>query len=49
MIYARNYLFDVFGTVPGVGNIAMGGYVDPALRVWADLNKLDTSTSPPMT
>ena len=41
MIYARNVLFDQFATVPGVGNIVLGGYVDPALRVWTDLNKLD--------
>jgi HAE1 family hydrophobic/amphiphilic exporter-1 len=41
MIYARNFLYDQFGTVPGVGNIAMGGYVAPALRVWLDLPKLD--------
>jgi multidrug efflux pump subunit AcrB len=40
MIYARNYLYNQFGTVEGVGDIAMGGYVDPALRVWVDLNKL---------
>lgn len=41
MIYARNVLFDQFATLPGVGNIALGGYVDPALRVWVDVNKLD--------
>jgi hydrophobe/amphiphile efflux-1 (HAE1) family protein len=41
MIYARNTLYDELGVVPGVGNIALGGYVDPALRVWADLNKLN--------
>jgi HAE1 family hydrophobic/amphiphilic exporter-1 len=41
MIYARNVLFDQFATLPGVGNIALGGYVDPALRVWVDLKKLD--------
>ncbi|MGZ3698907.1 MAG: efflux RND transporter permease subunit, partial [Bdellovibrionota bacterium] len=40
MIYARNYLYDQFGTVPGVGDIALGGYVDPALRVWVDLKKM---------
>ena len=40
MIYARNYLYDQFGTVPGVGNIGLGGYVDPALRVWVDQDKL---------
>ena len=31
----------VFSTVPGSGNIVLGGYVDPALRVWTDLDKLD--------
>jgi len=41
MIYARNVLFDQFASVPGVGNIALGGYVDPSLRVWVDVNKLD--------
>src|SRR6185312_9367916 len=40
MIYARNYLYDQFSTLEGVGNIALGGYVSPALRVWTDLNKL---------
>lgn len=40
MIYARNTLFNQFATVKGVGDIAMGGYVDPALRVWVDNNKL---------
>ncbi len=41
MIYARNYLYNQFATVPGVGDVAMGGYVDPAIRVWLDLNKLE--------
>ena len=41
MIYARNVLFDQFATVDGVGDIAMGGYVDPTLRIWVDVNKLD--------
>ena len=41
MIFARNYLYDQFGTVPGVSNVVLGGYVDPSLRVWLDLNKLD--------
>jgi hydrophobe/amphiphile efflux-1 (HAE1) family protein len=40
MIYARNYLYDQFATIPGVGDIALGGYVDPALRVWLSLDKL---------
>ena len=41
MIMARTYLYDQFSTVPGVGNIFLGGYVDPALRVWVDVDKLD--------
>ncbi|MDB5038748.1 MAG: acriflavin resistance protein, partial [Bacteriovoracaceae bacterium] len=41
MMYARNYLYDQFGTVPGVGDINLGGYVDPALRVWVDLDKMN--------
>lgn len=41
MIYARNYLYDQLGIVEGVGNVALGGYVDPALRVFVDVNKLD--------
>jgi hydrophobe/amphiphile efflux-1 (HAE1) family protein len=40
MMYARNVLFDQFASVPGVGNIALGGYVEPALRVWANIDRL---------
>ena len=40
MIYARNYLFNQFTVLPGVGNVALGGYVDPSLRVWVDIDKL---------
>jgi HAE1 family hydrophobic/amphiphilic exporter-1 len=41
MMYSRDYLYDIFSTIPGVGNVALGGYVSPALRVWTDLNKLE--------
>jgi HAE1 family hydrophobic/amphiphilic exporter-1 len=41
MIYAKNRLKNEFGMVSGVGNIVIGGYVDPALRVWADAKKMD--------
>ncbi|MDR3606041.1 MAG: efflux RND transporter permease subunit [Oligoflexia bacterium] len=40
MIYARNTLKDQLSTISGVGNITLGGYVDPNLRVWIDENKL---------
>ncbi len=41
MIYAKNHLKNDFGMVSGVGDIVVGGYVDPALRVWADTKKMD--------
>jgi len=34
MRYARDYLKDRFTTVPGVGDLQLGGYTDPTLRVW---------------
>ncbi len=40
MSYARDVLYDQFTTISGVGNVALGGYVSPALRVWVDLKKL---------
>lgn len=41
MMFARDTLYDNFSTIPGVGDISLGGYVDPALRVWVDINKLN--------
>lgn len=40
MSYARDVLYDQFSTISGVGNVALGGYVSPALRIWANLKKL---------
>jgi HAE1 family hydrophobic/amphiphilic exporter-1 len=40
MIYARNTLKDQFSTLSGVGNVVLGGYVDPNLRVWLDMKKM---------
>jgi len=40
MIYARNTLKDQLSTIAGVGNITLGGYVTPNLRVWVDTKKL---------
>jgi hydrophobe/amphiphile efflux-1 (HAE1) family protein len=40
MIYARNTLKDQLSTIAGVGDVALGGYVDPNLRVWVDDKKL---------
>jgi len=41
MIFARDTLYDQFATVPGVGDIGLGGYVDANLRVWLSLPKLN--------
>ncbi|MFH1283470.1 MAG: efflux RND transporter permease subunit [bacterium] len=40
MEYTRDHLKDIFSTVPGVGEITLGGFVDPALRVWLDAAKM---------
>lgn len=40
MKYARDQLQDRFTTLPGVGEIFLGGYVPPALRVWVEPQKL---------
>ncbi len=38
--YVNETLKDQFTTVPGVGDIRLGGYVDPNLRVWLDAGKM---------
>ncbi|MCX5680161.1 MAG: efflux RND transporter permease subunit [Candidatus Omnitrophica bacterium] len=38
--YVNETLKDRFTTVPGVGEIRLGGYVDPNLRVWLDAEKM---------
>lgn len=40
MLYARNQLQDRFASVPGVGEIILGGSIDPQVRVWLDPAKL---------
>jgi len=40
MKYARDYLKDRFTTVDGVGDIFLGGYTDPVLRVFVNTGKL---------
>ena len=36
MIYVRDKIKGQFATVPGVGDVFLGGYVEPNLRVWVD-------------
>ena len=38
--YINETLQDQFTIVPGVGDIRLGGYVDPNLRVWLDAEKM---------
>ena len=39
--YVRDHLKDQFSVIPGVGEVFLGGFVEPAVRVWLDANKLD--------
>ncbi len=39
-IFIRDHLKDALTTVNGVGDVALGGYVDPQMRIWADKNKM---------
>ncbi len=40
MRYAKDHLKDRFTTVEGVGDVMLGGYTDPALRVWVQPQSL---------
>jgi HAE1 family hydrophobic/amphiphilic exporter-1 len=39
--YVRDYLKDQFTTIEGVGDVQLGGYLEPNLRVWIDNQKLN--------
>ncbi len=41
MTYGRDHLKDQFSTVTGVGEVVLGGYIEPNVRVWVDQAKLD--------
>lgn len=41
MSYTRDYLKDQFQTIPGVGEVFLGGFLAPNLRVWVDSDKLE--------
>lgn len=42
MEYVQNRLSDKFSSLTGVGEVMLGGYVDPNLRVWIDTKKLQS-------
>lgn len=39
--YTTVHIKDQLTTVPGVGDITLGGYVEPNLRVWLDAEKME--------
>jgi HAE1 family hydrophobic/amphiphilic exporter-1 len=41
MQYVEQHLRDRFTTIDGVGEVLMGGYVAPSLRLWIDIKKLN--------
>jgi hydrophobe/amphiphile efflux-1 (HAE1) family protein len=43
MNYTNDVLRDQLTIIEGVGDVTMGGYTDPALRVWLDADKLDAA------
>lgn len=40
MAYARDHLKDQFTTVSGVGEVILGGYIEPNVRIWVDQDRL---------
>ncbi|HNF27569.1 MAG TPA: efflux RND transporter permease subunit, partial [Leptospiraceae bacterium] len=42
MKYVQDHLKDKFSTVPGVGQIMLGGHLEPALRVWVTPKALNS-------
>jgi len=41
MNYTQDVLKDQFTTISGVGEVFLGGFVDPNLRVWLDADKME--------
>ena len=41
MSFTNDYLKDKFTTLPGVGDMDMGGYIDPNLRIWLNVDELN--------
>jgi multidrug efflux pump len=41
MTYVKDKLIPTFQLVSGVGEVFLGGYLEPAIRIWVDLKKLE--------
>ncbi|MDD5207908.1 MAG: efflux RND transporter permease subunit [Elusimicrobiales bacterium] len=42
MAFANDFLKDKFTTIAGVGDVDMGGFVDPNLRIWVNTDQLNS-------
>jgi len=40
MMFVRDHLKDRLTTVPGVGDVFLGGYIDPNMRIWLDAPRM---------
>ncbi len=40
VVFTRDHLKDSITTVGGVGDVRLGGYIDPNMRVWLNTNKM---------
>lgn len=40
VLFARDYLKDTMATTSGVGDVRLGGYVDPNMRIWLNTSKM---------
>ncbi|MGZ3700003.1 MAG: efflux RND transporter permease subunit, partial [Bdellovibrionota bacterium] len=43
MLFVRDHLKDNLTTINGVGDVRLGGYVDPNMRIWLDTEKMRRS------
>lgn len=41
MTFSRDFVKDQFTTISGVGNVLLGGYVEPAMRIYVDPKKMN--------
>jgi HAE1 family hydrophobic/amphiphilic exporter-1 len=40
IIFVRDHLKDAMATVEGVGDVRLGGYIDPNMRIWLNADKM---------
>lgn len=43
IMFARDHVKDRLTSAPGVGEVTLGGYIDPNVRIWVDQNKLSAN------